>query len=72
MHAFILMYHPGRAGGIQVPAMVTGRPPRLSPREVCEDAARRDWTWYRGDLFGPLDWDALVRRRDAAEPSHRS
>jgi len=51
--------------------LATGQPLRLPPREVCEDAARRYWNWYKGDPFGQLDWDALVRRLDAEDPSYR-
>ncbi len=70
--AFVLMHYLDRACEIQVEAMATGRPLRLPPREVCQDAARRYWTWYRGDPFGQLDWDALVRRLGAEDPSYRS
>ncbi len=70
--AFVLMHYLDRACEIQVQALALGQPLRLPPREVCEDAARRYWTWYKGDPFGQLDWDALVRRLDAEDPSYRS
>ena len=70
--AFVLMHYLDRACEIQVQALAAGRPLRIPPREVCEDAARRYWTWYKGDPFGQLDWDALVRRLDAEDPSYRT
>ncbi len=69
--AFVLMHYLDRACEIQVQALATGQPLRIPPREVCEDAARRYWTWYEGEPFGQLDWDALVRRLDAEDPSYR-
>ena len=68
--AFVLMHYLDRACEIHVEALATGQPLRVPPRAVCEDAARRYWTWYKGDHFGQLDWDALVRRLDADDPSY--
>jgi len=70
--AFVLMHYLDRSCEIQLQALTTGQPLRVPPREVCEDAARRYWTWYKGDPFGQLDWDALVRRLDAEDPSYKS
>jgi ribulose-5-phosphate 4-epimerase/fuculose-1-phosphate aldolase len=70
--AFVLMHYLDRACEIHVQALATGQPLQVPPRAVCEDAARRYWTWYKGDPFGQLDWDALVRRLDAEDPSYRS
>jgi ribulose-5-phosphate 4-epimerase/fuculose-1-phosphate aldolase len=70
--AFVLMHYLDRACEIHVQSLATGQPLRVPPRAVCEDAARRYWTWYKGDPFGQLDWDALVRRLDAEDPSYRS
>jgi ribulose-5-phosphate 4-epimerase/fuculose-1-phosphate aldolase len=69
--AFVLMYYLDKACEIQVETLATGRELRLPPREVCEDAARRFWAWYKSDAFGQLDWDALVRRLDAEDPSYK-
>jgi hypothetical protein len=65
------MHYLERACEIQVQALATGRPIRLPPPDVCEDASRRYWTWYKGEPFGQLDWDALVRRLDAEDASYR-
>lgn len=70
--AFVLMYYLDKACQIQLDALAAGQPLRLPPREVCEDASRRYWIWYRGDPFGQLDWDALRRQLDAGDPSYRS
>ncbi len=69
--AFVLMYYLDKTCEIQVEAMATGQELRLPPPDVCEEAARRYWVWYKSDAFGQLDWDALVRRLDAEDPSYR-
>ena len=70
--AFVLMHYLDRACEIQIHALATGQRLRIPPQEVCEDAAQRYWTWYKGDPFGQLDWDALVRRLDAEDTSYRT
>jgi hypothetical protein len=55
-----------------VEALAAGGKLRLPPREVCEDAARRYWAWYESEAFGQLDWNALVRRLDAEDPSYQT
>jgi ribulose-5-phosphate 4-epimerase/fuculose-1-phosphate aldolase len=70
--AFVLMYYLDKACEIQVEALSAGGKLRLPPREVCEDAARRYWAWYKSEAFGQLDWNALVRRLDAEDPSYQT
>ncbi len=70
--AFVLMHYLDRACEIQMHALATGQPLRIPPPAVCEDAARRYWLWYKGEPFGQLDWDALVRRLDAEDRSYRA
>jgi ribulose-5-phosphate 4-epimerase/fuculose-1-phosphate aldolase len=69
--AFVLMYYIDKACEIQARALAAGPGLRLPPREVCEDAARRHWAAYKDEPFGQIEWNALLRRLDAEDPSYR-
>jgi len=66
--AFVLMYHLEKTCKAQLLAMATGAKLRMPPPEVCEHAASQ---FERGGrVTGTLDWPALLREADDADPSY--
>lgn len=70
--AFILAYYLDKACQIQLDAMASGRKLSIPPAAVTEDAVKGWWDWDKGQPFGILDWNALVRTLNARDPSYMS
>jgi len=67
--AFVLMYHLEKTCRAQLLAMATGAKLLMPPPDVCEHAGAQ---FERGGrVTGTLDWPALLREADAADPSYR-
>jgi ribulose-5-phosphate 4-epimerase/fuculose-1-phosphate aldolase len=67
--AFVLMYHLEKTCKAQLLAMATGAKLIVPPPETCEHAASQ---FERGGrITGTLDWPALIREADDADPSYR-
>jgi len=66
--AFVLMYHLEKTCKAQLLAMATGAKLIIPPPDVCEHAASQ---FERGGrIAGTLDWPALIREADDADPSY--
>jgi ribulose-5-phosphate 4-epimerase/fuculose-1-phosphate aldolase len=68
--AFVLMYHLEKTCRAQLMAMATGAELIIPPDDVCEHAAAQFERPGR-PVTGTLDWPALLREADDADPSFR-